>query len=344
MTRIHRDESALYYACGYSCDHAIYLDLGTEKYFITDGRYTVDAQEHVRDAEVVTTRDLPKEAAKRIRKSGVKKINYDPKEWDVYTFERLKSKTKITWKPKLLLGQKQRIIKRPDEIVRLDTVARLGAEAFDAFGAIVEAEGIGLNERKLYQAAIAVMQGDAGHALSFDPIVALNANAAKPHAHPDGTTLQKGDLLLIDAGLKHERYCSDRTRTVRVGQTVSMGYAQRFKRDKKRQRAYDTVLKAHDRAIAKARNGMRASTVDALARDVIEKAGFGKYFVHSTGHGVGLDIHELPVISGRSRVRIEEGMVYTIEPGIYIPGEFGIRIEDTVVMEQGRARVLGNEE
>ena len=338
MTRIHRDESALYYACGYSCDHAIYLDLGAEKYFITDGRYTVDAQEHVRGAEVLITNDLSKEAAKRIRKSRVKKITYDPKEWDVYTFERLRSKTKITWKPKLLLGQKQRIIKRPDEIELLDTAARLGAEAFDAFGALVE---VGLNERKLYQTAVAVMQGDEGRTLSFDPIVALGANAAKPHAHPSKSKLHKGDLLLIDAGLKHKRYCSDRTRTVRVGKTVSMmGYAQRFKK-RKLQRAYDTVLKAHDRAIAKARNGMRASKVDALARDVIEKAGFGKYFVHSTGHGVGLDIHELPVISSRSRTRIGEGMVFTIEPGIYIPGEFGIRIEDTVVMEQGRARVLG---
>ncbi len=337
MTRIHRDESALYYACGYSCDNAIYLDLGAEKYFITDGRYTVDAKEHVQGAEVLITHDLPKEAAKRIRKSGVKKITYDPKEWDVYTFERLNNKTKITWKPKLLLSQKQRIIKRPDEIEQLDTAARLGAEAFDAFGVLVE---VGLNEHALHQAAVAVMQGDEGRTLSFDPIVALGANAAKPHAHPTTAKLHKGDLLLIDAGLKHERYCSDRTRTVRVGKTVSMGYKQRFKK-RKLQRAYDTILKAHDRAIAKARNGMRASKVDALARDVIEKAGFGKYFVHSTGHGVGLDIHELPVISSRSRTRIEEGMVFTIEPGIYIPGEFGIRIEDTVVMEAGRARMLG---
>ncbi len=340
MPRIHRDESALYYACGYSCDNAIYLDLGVEKYFITDGRYTVDAGEHVEDAEVITVRDLPKEAARRIRKSGIKKIIYDPKEWDVHTFRRLRDKTRVTWKPRLLLGQKQRIVKRPDEIELLDTAARLGAEAFDEFGALVEVAGIGLNERKLYQTAVAVMEGDEGRPLSFDPIVALNANAARPHAHPDTTRLQKGDLLLIDAGLKYERYCSDRTRTVRVGKTVSMGYKQRFKK-RKLQRAYDTVRKAHDRAIAKARTGMRAAKVDALARDVIDKAGFGKYFVHSTGHGVGLDIHELPVISSRSRTRIEEGMVFTIEPGIYIPGEFGIRIEDTVVMEAARARVLG---
>jgi len=114
---------------------------------------------------------------------------------------------------------------------------------------------------------------------------------------------------------------------------------QSFK-SKKIQKAYDTVLKAHDRAISKARSGMKASKIDALARDVIDKAGFGDYFVHSTGHGVGLDIHEFPFISSKSDMVIEDGMVYTIEPGIYIPDEFGIRIEDVVVMSDGKAIVI----
>jgi Xaa-Pro aminopeptidase len=86
---------------------------------------------------------------------------------------------------------------------------------------------------------------------------------------------------------------------------------------------------------------MKAARIDALAREVIEKAGFGRYFVHSTGHGVGLDIHEMPYISAKSDISVEDGMVFTIEPGIYIPGEFGIRVEDTVVMRRGRAEILG---
>jgi Xaa-Pro aminopeptidase len=114
---------------------------------------------------------------------------------------------------------------------------------------------------------------------------------------------------------------------------------QSFK-SKKIQKAYDTVLKAHDNAIAKARSGMKAKTVDALTRDIVTKAGFGEYYVHSTGHGVGLDIHEMPYISAKSDTIIEDGMVYTIEPGIYIPGEFGIRIEDMVAMVDGKAVVL----
>jgi len=340
MNSIHRDESALYYACGYSCDNAIYLKLGSEAYFITDGRYTVDAETNVRGAEVVTARDLAKTAAKIICASGAKKINYDPKEWDVYTFGKIKSGTKVAWKARLLLAQKQRIIKSPDEISLLAKAAKIGAEAFDEFAALVDAAGVGLSEQKLHQVAVAALQGDQGRSLSFDPIVAIGANAAKPHAHPEKKTyLKQNDLLLFDAGIKYKHYCSDRTRTARVKKRFVFGYDQHFG-DKKIQKAYDTVLKAHDKAVKKARSGMRAKEIDAIARDVIVKAGYGKYFVHSTGHGVGLDIHELPVISSRSRTKIRDGMVFTIEPGIYIPGKFGIRIEDTVVMENGRARVL----
>jgi Xaa-Pro aminopeptidase len=143
----------------------------------------------------------------------------------------------------------------------------------------------------------------------------------------------------VDAGLKYKRYCSDRTRTVYADENFRFKTKQKFGR-KKIQKAYDTVLKAHDNAIAEARSGMKAKEVDALTRDLIDKAGFGEYFVHSTGHGVGLDIHEMPYISTKSDTIIEDGMVYTIEPGIYIPGEFGIRIEDMVAMVDGKAVVL----
>ncbi len=127
-------------------------------------------------------------------------------------------------------------------------------------------------------------------------------------------------MLLVDAGLKYKRYCSDRTRTSYVGDSFNFELSQRFK-SKKIQKIYDTVLKAHDEAISKLRAGMSGRDVDRLARDVIDSAGYGKYFVHSTGHGVGLDIHEMPYISPRVDTILEDGMVFTIEPGIYIPDE-----------------------
>jgi len=132
---------------------------------------------------------------------------------------------------------------------------------------------------------------------------------------------------VFDAGVKFQRYCSDRTRTACFNKAFSFSIKQNFS-NQKIQKIYDTVLKAHDMAIKKAKVGMRAKELDAIAREVIQNAGFGKYFVHSLGHGVGLDVHEYPFLNKKSDFILEENMVFTIEPGIYIENEFGIRIED----------------
>jgi len=339
MNYMLKDENAIYYECGYSCDNALYLRVGRESFFITDSRYTIDAQEHVRGAKVVTERDLYAKAAQILRKAKVKKVNFDPKEWSVAGFEALRSKTKVTFVPKPDFSHKKRMVKSDAELKIIAKAAKLGRKAFKAFALRLNEEGFGRDEYALTHMAKGVLENYGKYDLSFDPIVAINANAAKPHATPTNRRLKKGDLLLVDAGLKYKRYCSDRTRTVYAGEGFSFGTEQHFGR-KKIQKAYDTVLRAHDRAIKKARSGMKAREVDALTRDLIEKAGFGKYYVHSTGHGVGLDIHEMPYITSKSDTIIEDGMVFTIEPGIYIPGEFGIRIEDMVAMVGSKAKVL----
>jgi len=339
MNYMLKDENSIYYECSYSCDNALYLSLGSEAYFITDSRYTVDAAEHVKNAEVLIDADLYGRAAALLKKAKIKKVFFDPKEWSVAGFEKIASGTKTTFVQVMDLSHKKRIIKSDEEIKLIAKAARLGAKAFKTLSQEFSKNGFGRNEFMLTHQAETILGNFGKYSLSFDPIVAINANAAKPHATPTGRKLKKGDLLLVDAGLKYRRYCSDRTRTVFADKGFEFGTRQVFKR-KKIQKAYDTVLKAHDNAIAKVRSGMKAKTVDALTRDIIEKAGFAEYYVHSTGHGVGLDIHELPYISSRSDTVIEDGMVYTIEPGIYIPGEFGIRIEDMVVMIDGRARVL----
>ena len=184
------------------------------------------------------------------------------------------------------------------------------------------------------------MQDYGAYALSFEPIVAINENAAKPHALPTDTEVKIGSLILVDAGLKYERYCSDRTRVAEYGNNLNFDKKHQTFLSSKRQKVYDTVLKAQERAIKAAKPGVKACDIDKAAREVIEKAGYGKYFVHSTGHGVGLDIHELPVISAKSETIIEENMIFTIEPGIYLPGEFGVRIEDMVRIAHTRAVVL----
>ncbi len=339
MNYILKDENAIYYECGYSCDNAVYLHLGSEAFFITDSRYTIDAKEHVKKAKVVIDGDLYGRAVTLLKKARVKKVAFDPKEWTVAGFEKLTSGTKVLFKPELDLSHKKRIIKSNEELKIIAKAAKLGAKAFEKLAKEFTLNGFGEHEFTLTHKAKTILGGEGKYDLSFDPIVAINANAAKPHATPTHKKLKKGDLLLVDAGLKYKRYCSDRTRTVFADQGFVFKTVQHFGK-KKIQKAYDTVLKAHDRAIQKARSGMKAKEVDALTRDFIEKAGFGKYYVHSTGHGVGLDIHEMPYISSRSDTLIEDGMVFTIEPGIYIPGAFGIRIEDMVAMVDGKAKVL----
>jgi len=333
------NENAIYYECGYSCDNALFLRLGKEAFFITDSRYTTDAREHVRGAAVVIERDLYGKAAEILKKAKVKKVVFDPKEWSVAGFEMLGSKTKVQFKPEPDFSHKKRIIKSDTELKIIAKAAKLGRKAFKTFAAQINEKGFGKDEAALTYMAKGVLGNYGTYDLSFDPIVAIGANAAKPHATPTGRRLKQGDLLLVDAGLKYRRYCSDRTRTVHAEKGFLFGTKQKFGK-KRVQKAYDTVLKAHDRAIKKVRSGMRAKEVDAFTRDLIEKAGFGKFYVHSTGHGVGLDIHEMPYIASKSETVIEDGMVFTIEPGIYVPGEFGIRIEDMVAMVDGKAQVL----
>jgi Xaa-Pro aminopeptidase len=339
MNYMLKNENAIYYECGYSCDNALFLSLGSEAYFITDSRYTIEAKDQVKDAKVVIDGDLYGRAAKILKKSRVKKVVFDPKEWTVAGFGYLTDNTKVHFQAEPDFSHKKRIIKSDEELKILAKAVKLGAKAFSALAKEFRENGIGKDEFTLTHTAKSVLGGYGKYDLSFDPIVALNANAAKPHALPTKKRMKEGDLLLVDAGLRYKRYCSDRTRTVQVSEQFKFGTKSRFSK-KKIQKAYDTVLKAHDNAIKKAKSGMKAKEVDALTRNLITKAGFGEYFVHSTGHGVGLDIHEMPYISGRSDTIIEDGMVYTIEPGIYVPGEFGIRIEDMVAMVDGKAVVL----
>ena len=338
MNYMLKDENAIYYECGYSCDNALYLRLGSEAFFLTDSRYTIDAIQNVKNAEVVIDGDLYAKATALLQKYKVKKIVFDPKEWSVFGFKKM-TKNNIIFVPKIDFSHKKRIIKSDEELDILAISASLGKKAFKNLAKLFNQEGLGEDEYTLTHKARGVLSKFGQYPLSFDPIVAINANASKPHATPTSTTLQKGDLLLVDAGLKYKRYCSDRTRTVYVDDDFRFNQRPKFK-TKKIQKAYDTVLKAHDNAISKARSGMKAKKIDAFTRDIIEKAGFGEFYVHSTGHGVGLDIHEMPYISSKSDTIIEDGMVYTIEPGIYIPDEFGIRIEDMVAMVDGKAKVL----
>lgn len=337
---ILQNENAIYFECKFSCDNVIFLNFEKERFFITDARYTTEAKQYAKKCEVIESSDLIKTAKELINKNHIKKLIFDPNDFSYATYSNLTSKVKTQFISKPDFSKLKRIIKSNKEIELLKKAAILGREGFKQLAKFIKKDGYNQSEQFLYFKAFEKLSQSGKLELSFEPIVAINENAAKPHALPTTKRLKLHDLILVDAGIKYKRYCSDRTCTSVVNfENFSFKREQKFK-NPKHQKIYDIVLKAQLNAISKARVGMKASQVDKFSREVIEKAGFGKYFVHSTGHGVGLDIHEFPNINSKNDLIIEENMVFTIEPGIYLPNEFGVRIEDTIVMKNGKAEIL----
>jgi len=338
MDYILNKENEIYYECGWSSDNALFLKLGDYKYVITDGRYTLEAKEEA-NVEVVEASNLIKKARELILKHKIKKITLDPLNWDYESYNLIAKVCKI--RNEKYFSHKKRMIKTQKELDLIKEAVKKGAKAFSKFAKKIETN---IDEYELSFRFKELLTKRGKRELSFEPIVAINENAAKPHARLSGKKLKKGDLLLLDAGIKYKRYCSDRTRTISINESVSVSKYQFFK-NQKMQKIYDIVLKAQLEAIKSIEIGKEICEIDKIAREVISKAGYGKYFVHSLGHGVGLDIHEWPYVNSRNKMKIKEGMVFTIEPGIYLPNEFGIRIEDMVMVTlDGKIEVLKEEE
>lgn len=165
--------------------------------------------------------------------------------------------------------------------------------------------------------------------MSFDTMVLTGKNAASPHGTPGMTKIQKGDFVLFDLGVIYEGYCSDITRTVAYGDITD-----------EQKKIYDTVLLAQTAAVEAVRPGVLAMELDKKAREIIENAGYGEYFPHRLGHGLGISIHEYPSITATNPLMIQSGMVFTIEPGIYVPNVAGVRIEDDVVVTESGVEIL----
>jgi Xaa-Pro aminopeptidase len=304
------DENAVYYECGFSCDNVVYLKLGSEGFFITDSRYTVEANEFAKNCNIIQSANLIKTTKELLKKNKIKKLVFDPNDFKLSFYQNLTKDLKTIFIPKINFSKLKRIIKSDEEIQILKKASKIGKNGFKELARYIQKNGFRQKENFLHFKAVEKLSLFGKYDLSFDPIVAINRNAAKPHALPTKDKLKLNDLILVDAGVKYKRYCSDRTCTsVANFEKFSFKREQKFK-NKKHQKIYDIVLKAQLEAINKTRSGMKASKVDKFTRDYISKAGYGKYFVHSTGHGVGLDIHEFPSISAKSEVIIEDNMVF----------------------------------
>lgn len=219
-----------------------------------------------------------------------------------------------------------RKIKQPTELTTMRKAIRIAEEAFAATRASIR---IGQTELELAARLEFEMKKRGSSAPAFPTICAEGPNAALPHAHPGRRKVRKGSAILFDWGARWSGYCSDLTRMVFVGSIP-----------RKIAEVYGVVLEAQQRAIAAIRPGRRMSDVDAVARDFIAAAGYAEAFSHGLGHGLGLDVHEPPSLSWRSKEKLEAGMVVTVEPGVYLPGVGGVRIEDDVLVTPRGRRVL----
>ncbi|MDP2728137.1 MAG: Xaa-Pro peptidase family protein, partial [Dehalococcoidia bacterium] len=218
-----------------------------------------------------------------------------------------------------------RMVKDPEEI---ETLSEVSAMADRVFQKVLSIKVEGLTESQLSARLAIFMMEEGFESLDFR-IVASGENGAAPHHFPGERRIEKGDPIVMDYGGTYRGYYADTTRTICVGEPSS-----EF-RD-----VYEIVRRAQEAGIAAAKPGVEASIVDAAARSIIEDAGYGDYFIHRTGHGIGLDVHEDPPIGKASATILKEGMAFTVEPGIYLPGRFGVRIEDVVVLTtQGAQRL-----
>lgn len=205
----------------------------------------------------------------------------------------------------------------------LELMRKAQAIADTAFTEVLTKIKVGMTEKQLQAELIYCLLKNGGDGLSFDPIVVSGPNTSLPHGVAGDRVIQEGDFVTMDFGVLYKGYCSDMTRTVAVGYATD-----------EMKKVYDTVLKAQLAGIAASRAGVIGKEVDAAARKVIEEAGYGEYFGHGYGHSLGMEIHESPSPSPRGERAMEKNMIASAEPGIYLPGKFGVRIEDVVIFKE----------
>jgi Xaa-Pro aminopeptidase len=297
----------------------------------TDFRYTEQAAIQATDYRVVRIAGGLDWFDEALGDSGARRIGIEDSAMTVSFYNALKGKLeKRDPTPELIttegIASQLRSVKESAELEVMQRAIDLADAAMDE---ISEKLRPGLTEREVAWMLEKSMRESGADALSFETIIASGPNGAKAHHHPSERKLEMGDGVVIDMGALYDGYCSDITRTFVLGKA-----SEQFRK------IYDIVLAAQETAEATARAGMSGTDVDNLARAVIASAGYGDDFGHSLGHGIGIAVHEMPGVGPNSPGTIEDGMVFSVEPGIYLTGWGGVRIEDLVVMENGSPRVL----
>jgi Xaa-Pro aminopeptidase len=324
------------YLTGFSGD-ASYLALtGTRTVLISDGRFSEQIAEECPGLEVTIrppTQTMPEATGAVLQGLGAGSVGYESGHLTVADFQSLgEQATGVSWSAGTERVELLRQCKDADEVVQIREAIRFAEQAFAAF----RAELRGHDEEK-YLADMMEMwiRKAGGKCSSFAPIVAVGPRAALPHAPPTARRVEEGSLLLVDWGASGAFYKSDLTRVLWSDKNGAAAHD-------KLEQVFAVVFEAQRRAIAAVRPGVTASDVDRTARAYIAEAGYDRYFTHGLGHGLGLQVHEAPSLRPTSKAVLQAGMVVTIEPGIYLPGWGGVRIEDDILVTANGAEVLTN--
>ena len=290
-------------------------------FYFTDSRYIEAAENQIKGATIgMTERSKPfvDWINETLDKTGAKKVGFEEDYMSVASFQAYEKALHCDLIPAGQLMHELRGVKDEEEIRRLTGAQRISERAL---ADLLKEIKVGQTEQEIAARLQYLMLRYGAERMSFDPIIASGPNGSMPHAVPSEKKVQKGEFITMDFGCVYQGYCSDMTRTVALGQVSD-----------EQKEVYNIVLQAQLAGIATARAGVTGAAVDGAARDYIAKAGYGQYFGHGFGHSVGVEIHESPNANPTNDKPLPAGAVISAEPGIYIPGKFGVRIEDVIVV------------
>jgi Xaa-Pro aminopeptidase len=319
-----------YYLTGFSGEAgALVVTADGATTLVTDGRFTVQAKEETNGVKVELHKEgLHGTVGRLLKEQRLERAGFDPTQWSVAQLAALKKKAGRGIRAVEAAGLVKRLRMKKDA-QELETMRRSARLASDVLEEILKLIRPGVRENEIAAEIEYQMRRRGASGASFESIVASGERAALPHARPTAKKLRKNELVVLDLGAILAHYCSDMTRTVHLGKASS-----------RVRQWYGAVQEAQAAAVAAVKAGVTCGEVDAAARGVLEKQGLAERFVHSTGHGLGLEVHEDPRIARGQAIRLEAGNVVTIEPGVYFEGLGGIRIEDEVAVHAGKGEVL----
>ena len=316
------------YLSGFAGSNGLILLTPAETHFFTDPRYALTAQRDIAAKVHIVKGPMIPGVAAVIKRKRFKKIGFESG-WTQYdSFERLKENLPLGASPVPVgrIIEERRMLKSPEEIETIRRSVNINSEAYSR---VLKRLRPGVRELDVAAEVEFQMKMLGAELPAFDTIVAAGPRSARPHAHPTANQISNNQLLLIDMGANLEGYCSDMTRVVHMG-----------KPPRRIREMYNAVLESQLAGIEAVRAGTSAGAVDSATRKVLKKHKLDKTFIHSTGHGLGLEIHESPRLGKNETMMLAAGMTVTIEPGAYIEGLAGIRIEDTVLVTQNGCEVL----